>query len=143
MLSDTPLNATRTAGIGTLGGLEVEIETTRVVAPEVTLRTGDGVVEARWPARDWSTAEPSRLITAIERRIQRLDDDLTAERTGAERAATEAERSKARLGQPFEHAADLATARRRQLEIAELLTPAEPPPASLEPLSSPAPSLAR
>lgn len=93
--------------------------------------------------RDWSTAEPSRLITTVERRVQRLDDDLAAERTRAERAAAEADRAKARLGQPFDHAAGLATARRRQQEIAELLTPAEPSPASVEAPASPTPSLAR
>lgn len=143
MLADTPLNGTRTAKVGTLGGLDLEIETTRVIASEITLRLGDGVIEARWSAREWSTAEPSRLITAVERRVQRLDDDLTAERTGAGRVATEAQRAKARLGQPFEHTADLATARRRQLEIAELLTPAEPAPTAVAPPATPVQSLAR
>jgi hypothetical protein len=143
LLADTPLNASKREGIGTLAGLDVEVETTRVIASEITVRIGDGVVEARWTERDWVTAEPSRLVTTRERRIDRLDGDLADARAGAARAADEAARAKARLGQPFEHAVELTAARRRQLEIAEALTPAEPAPAVSTERAAPDRSLAR
>ncbi|MEO7572825.1 MAG: helicase-related protein, partial [Acidimicrobiales bacterium] len=123
LLEATPLGQTRTSIAGQLGGFEVEVEATRVIAPEILLRFAGGLVETRWPAADWADAEPSRIITALERRIARLDDDLASAVAGAERAATEAARAKARLGQPFEHTAALAQSQRRQREVNEVLVP--------------------
>ena len=121
LLEATLLGQTRTSVAGQLGGFEIEVEATRVIAPEVLLRLADGVIEARWPAADWAGAEPARIITTLERRIDRLDDDLDSAVAGAERAATEASRAKAHLGQSFEHTAALAQSQRRQREVNEVL----------------------
>lgn len=132
------------ATVGILGGLPVEIEGTRAVAPEVIVRIGDGLIEIRWPAADWTAAESGRVVTGLERRIHRLDGDLAAAREAIATTKTEVDRAKARLGQPFEHARELSGARRRQQEIAELLTPAptNPAPAAESP-SQGAPALSR
>lgn len=143
LLKATPLGQTRTSIVGQLGGFEVEVEATKVVAPEILLRLADGMIEARWPVADWAGREPSRIITALERRIARLDDDLESSVAGAERAAAEASRAKARLGQSFEHAAALAWSQRRQQEVNEILAVDHGVPLR-EPVHEPAgPSLAR
>ncbi len=109
--------------VGTLGELPVEIEGTRVVAPEVIVRIANGLIETRWPAADWTAAETGRIVMGLERRIHRLDEDLAEAREAITTTETEVDRAKARLGQPFEHARELTQARNRQQEIAELLTP--------------------
>jgi hypothetical protein len=131
--------------IGTLGGLPVEIEGTRAVAPEIVVRVGNGLIETRWPAADWTAAETGRLVTGLERRIHRLDDDLAAARDATTTTKSEVDRAKARLGQPFEHARELTQARNRQQEIAELLTPepAQSTPAAAETPASTGVTLAR
>jgi hypothetical protein len=131
--------------IGTLGGLPVEIEGTRAVAPEIIVRVGNGLIETRWPAADWTAAETSRLVTGLERRIHRLDEDLAEAREAITTTETEVDRAKARLGQPFEHARELTQARNRQQEIAELLTPepAQSTPAAAETPASTGVTLAR
>ncbi len=143
LLEATPFGQTRTSVVGQLGGFEIEVEATKVIAPEVLLRLGGGIVEARWPAADWAGSEPPRIITTLERRTARLDDELESAAAGAERAATEASRARARLGQPFGHTAALAQSQRRQREVNEVLVPdqAVAPPG---PVREPAPpSLAR
>ncbi len=123
LLKATPHGQTRRSTVGQLGGFDIELEASRVIAPEIVFRIAEGIIETRWSNTDWANAEPTRVIAALERRITRLDDDLESAVAGAERAAGEASRAKARLGQSFEHAATLARAERRQSEINEVFTP--------------------
>ena len=123
LLKATPHGQTRRSTVGRLGGFDIEVEASRVIAPEILFRIAEGIIETRWSTADWANAEPTRIITALERRITRLDDDLESAVAGAERAAGEASRAKARLGRSFEHAATLARAQRRQREINEVFTP--------------------
>ena len=123
LLRSTGYTQTRSATVGEIAGFDLEVEATKVVAAEITVRTADGLVEARWTAADWRAAEPARLVTAIERRLSRLDGELELAVAGGDKAAAEASRAKTRLGQAFEHGHELSTAQRRQREIAALLTP--------------------
>ena len=66
---------------------------------------------------------------AVERGLSRIDGEHETTVAGADRAAAEAARAEARLGHAFEHGQELATAQRRQRDIAELLTPDASPPA--------------
>jgi N12 class adenine-specific DNA methylase len=134
LLDAVPHNRSRSDHVGTLGGLELEIEATRIIAPEVIVRLGAGVIEARWSGPDWAGAEPARVVMALERQLNRLDDDLLTTRDTIDRVASERARAQSRVGQPFEHAEELAQARTRQLEIAELLAPAS----AAEPIARPA-----
>lgn len=142
LLDKTPLSQSRKEMVGELGGLSIEIEATRVITPEIFVRIGAGIAEVRWQADEWTNADPARLVTALERPLHRLDDDLVAVTTGIEQATAEVTRARSRIGQPFEHDDDLRFARKRQLEIAELLTPE---PVAPEPPSPPVqpPPLAR
>jgi hypothetical protein len=123
LLRTTGYGQTRVAKVGRLAGFDVEVEVTRVIADEITLKVPDASVEARWTVADWAGSEASRVVTGIERRLARLEDEHEGAVSGADRAATEAARANARLGQSFEHARELTTAHRRQREIAELLAP--------------------
>ncbi len=85
------------------------------------LRMAGGLVEARWALAEWAAAVPSRLVTTVERRLSRQEDEHEGVAAGAGAAAAEVARANARLGQGFEHDQQLAVAQRRQREIAELL----------------------
>ncbi len=136
LLEEVPLSRSRTARVGTLGGLEFEIEATRIIAAEIIVRSPGGVIEARWSAKDWAVADPARLVMALERQLHRLDDDLLATQEAIDRATAERGRAELRIGQAFEHSDDLTHARKRQLEIAELLAPEPPAAVQLAPAAS-------
>ena len=137
LLASTHHGQTRSAAVGQLAGFDVELEVTRVIADEVTLKLPEADIEARWTAADWSSAEPSRIIASLERKVARLDDEREVMLDGAAKAAAEGQRAKARVGQTSEHGDELARAQRRQREIAELLTPSASPPTPTGPVGEP------
>jgi N12 class adenine-specific DNA methylase len=136
LLRSTGYGQTRSATLGQLGGFDVEVEVTRVIADEIVLKVPEAYVEARWTVADWAASEPSRIVTGVERRLVRLEEEHEGAVAGADTAAAEAARAGARLGQAFEHGRDLTLAQRRQREITEFLAP-EPAPSTESP-SAPA-----
>jgi N12 class adenine-specific DNA methylase/CheY-like chemotaxis protein len=112
--------------VGEVAGLTVHAQTDRRSSGDLRLRITSAHIELTYTRDDWQQAEPARIVQRLERHIQSIPDDLTAARKEALNAATEAERARARLGQPFEHADQLARLQRRQAELNEALTPADP-----------------
>lgn len=86
-----------------------------------------------YPALDWKRAEPSSVITRLERQIQRLPDVAASHRTEATGSRSEAERAESRLGSTWNRADELIGLRRRQQEINEQLAAAAFPEAQVEP----------
>lgn len=123
VLRSTGYGQARAATVAQLAGLDLEVEVTRVIADEIIVKVPDASVEVRWTAADWASSEPSQIVRRIERRLARLEDEHAIAASGGERAGSEAERARARLGQGFEHAQALSVAQRRQLEINQALSP--------------------
>ncbi|MCU0271407.1 MAG: hypothetical protein MUF83_22575 [Acidimicrobiales bacterium] len=78
-------------------------------------------MEHIYTRHDWQTADPTTLVTRLERQLQRLPDTLATTRAGGDAARAEAARAEARIGQPWEHTDRLVGLRRRQKEIDEAL----------------------
>ncbi len=119
-----------------LGGLVVAAQTTTVIEDEVRLVIPDAHIELTYNRHDWLTADPSMIVSRLERQLQRLPETLATTRAEGEAAAAEASRAEARIGQPLEHTDELARLRRRQQEIDERLAAAAEPPATDSPVSS-------
>lgn len=114
--------------LAVLGGLRVTAQTTTVIEKEIRVLIPDAHVELTYTRRDMDAAEPSALVTRLERHLYRLPETLRSTRTEAEAARSEATRAATRIGQPFEHVDELARLRHRQHEIDETIaTRTEPP----------------
>jgi N12 class adenine-specific DNA methylase len=124
---------TRSAVLETarLGGLTVASQTLTVIEDEVRLVIPDAHIELTYNRHDWQTADPSTIVSRLERHIQRLPETLASTRVEGETATAEASRAEARLGQTWDHTEELAQLRRRQKEIDETLAE------SLEPVAVP------
>jgi hypothetical protein len=116
-----PETTTPLVEVGTLGGLTVAAHTTTVIEDEVRVVIPDAHIEHTYSRRDWNTADPSTIVSRLERQLQRLPDTLASTRVDAEAARAEADRAEARIGQPWEHSGELSHLRRRQQEINEAL----------------------
>src|SRR5690606_25061690 len=88
---------------------------------------------------DWQTANPSSIVTRLERQLQRLPESLTSTRAESAAARAEANRAEARIGQPWEHSEELARLRRRQKEIDEALAETIEMPSNAAPPNEPDP----
>jgi len=141
--STPPETTTPLVEVARLSGLAVKAQTATVIEDEVRLVIPDAHIEHTYTRHDWQTAEPATVVTRLERQIQRLPETLASARADGEAAQAEASRAEARIGQPWDHTAELARLRRRQQEIDEALAAtvepvaqeAVPPPPS-SPLES-------
>jgi hypothetical protein len=138
-LAATPPETTgQTVVIGRLGGLAVTGQALTTVADEVRVAIPDASVELAYPSHEWEVAEPSAILTRLERHLHRLPEALAAVVADGEAAQAEAARAEARIGQPWDRADELAHLRRRQQELTEALAKAAepevgPPEASIDP----------
>lgn len=138
-LAATPPETTgHSIEIGHLGGLTVTGQTITTVADEVRIAIPDAMVELAYSAHEWEVADPSALLTRLERHLHRLPETLAAVVADGEAAQAEAARAEARIGRPWDRADELAHLRRRHQEVTEALAKAaEPevgrPEASIDP----------
>ncbi len=132
-----PETSTVLAETATLGGLAVFSQTTTVIEDEVRLVLPDAHIEVAYRRLDWQTADPSSLVTRLERQLQRLPEVLTATRAESAAAHAEAARAEARIGQPWEHTEELTRLRRRQKEIDEALAETVEAPSNAAPTNEP------
>jgi N12 class adenine-specific DNA methylase len=139
--STPPKTPTPLVEVAALVGLTVAAQTSSVIDDEVRVVIPDAHVEHIYTRRDWLTADPSTIVTRLERQLQRLPETLASTRADAEAARSEASRAAARIGQPWEQTSELARLRRRQQEINEALAatvePPQPMPASVPPVEAP------
>jgi len=136
-LANTPTGAvSELVPIGELAGLTVSAQTDRRNGDELRILVTTAHVELTYTREDWQQSDPGRIVQRLERYIQSLPDDLANARHEASNAGTEAERARTRLGQPFEHADQLARIQRRQAELTEALTPNESGPSHEMPCAS-------
>lgn len=130
-LTETPADTTTEPGPAAhLAGLVIHGQTTTVIENEIRLSVPEIDYEWRLVEHEWSTQDPGGLVQRLERRIQRIPETIDRLRADAAASTTEAEQADARLGQPWEHADQLARLRRRQQELDEELTisGSAPPP---------------
>jgi N12 class adenine-specific DNA methylase len=125
-----PDTASPPTPIGALGGLPVTANVTRVIADEIRLTVPDTTIDLTYAPNEWTQSDPAIIVTRLEHRLQRLPTTHERLLTDHKTALTEADTADARIGQPFDHAQQLAALRRRQQEINEHLnrtTNAQPP----------------
>jgi N12 class adenine-specific DNA methylase len=133
-LDNTPPESTGPVlEVGTLAGLRIKGQAITTVEDEVRLTVPDGHIEITYPALDWKRAEPSSVITRLERQIQRLPDVAASHRAEATTSRSEAERAESRLGSTWDRADELTALRRRQQEINEQLAAVAAPEEQGEP----------
>jgi len=118
--------------VGQLAGLDIHAQIVTIIADEIRLAIPAADIEIVYKPDDWQTAEPAQIVQRLERHIQRIPDTIADARQDATAATAEADRASARLGQPFEHADDLARLRRRQAELDEELSADDAPLGSEE-----------
>lgn len=138
-----PETTTPLTDVATLGGLSVAAQTSTVIDDEVRVVIPDAHVEHTYNRRDWQTADPSTIVTRLERQLQRLPETLASTRSDAEASRAEADRAESRIGQPWEHSGELARLRRRQQEINEALAATVEPVQTEPPAQTPGDDLDR
>jgi hypothetical protein len=153
-LSATPPETTvEHPEVARVAGLDVAAQTTTVIEDEVRLTIPGTKIDLRFVGPEWQEVDAGMLVQRLERRIHRLPEAVESFRTEAAEARAEAGRAEALIGQPWEHADELAVLRRRQRELDEALRASanEPTPAATNgtgttgpsPSSAPGPSSAR
>jgi hypothetical protein len=127
---------------GQLGGFALTATTERALGTTIVTLALDGApsAEIRISAADIRDADPVRLITRLEGRLQRLEERKEAALADAERARREITHAREALGQPFPHAFQLDAARERARQIDEQLQQMAEPSGteSVEPDADPA-----
>ena len=108
--------------VGELAGFALTATVDRRIDDEVRLRLGD-VIEVTMTATEIANSDPIGLIQRFERRVGGLEDTLAEAQADVRESTQEAERARARVGRPFEHATELAHLVRRQAELTEALMP--------------------
>lgn len=81
----------------------------------------DAQIEHTYTRGEWQTADPATVVNRIERQLQRLPETLVSTRAEGDAARAKGFRAEARIGQPWEHTAELARLSPRQQEIDEAL----------------------
>ncbi|MDZ7734559.1 MAG: DEAD/DEAH box helicase family protein [Acidimicrobiia bacterium] len=71
-----PETTTPLCDTAVLGGLTVASQTATVPEDEVRLAVPEADVELTYPRHEWQIAEPSAIVTRIERHLQRLPETL-------------------------------------------------------------------
>jgi len=128
-LSALTVDQHTTVAVGTLGGIDVDAEIDRRIEDEIRILVRDTNDPVRFSPADLAQADPTSLITRLERRIQNLDTKLDDARADLDDAQSEADRARERIGKPFEHANELRSLRRRQAEINDHLLRTDEPAA--------------
>ncbi len=118
--------------VGALGGLAVTAQVTTMIDDEIRVLIADAKVEQRYTLGEWQAADPAMIVTRLERQLQRLPDVLASTQTEVAAAAAEAASAQERIGQPWDHAEQLSSLRRRQQEIDERLAATVEPDRSTE-----------
>ena len=128
LVASTPAGvAGKPRPIAQLGALDIHAQAIRVFDDNLHILIPAIDDELRLRRQDWETPDPIGLIQRVEHRLQRLPDDITDLRCRASANSDEATRAEARLGTPWEHAAQLARLRRRQQELDDALTQTDTP----------------
>jgi hypothetical protein len=135
-----PESTSEVRDVGVLGGLRIAAQAATIIEDEIRVLIPDANIEVTYTRHDLEAAEPSIIISRLERQIHRLPDTLHSTRIDAEAARSEATRAAARIGQPFEHVDELTRLRRRQHEINERIATRTELPATAS--DSPAPDAA-
>ncbi|MGH3125862.1 MAG: hypothetical protein ACRDND_33210, partial [Streptosporangiaceae bacterium] len=125
---------------GHLGGFPVTTDITRALG-NTTITLGlDGApgTSIRLSPRELAEADPARLITRLENRLARLDENKTSTLAGIGRARREIAHARDSIDKPFPQAAELSAAREHARQIDEQLEQmAAPPHPEDQPVSSP------
>jgi N12 class adenine-specific DNA methylase/SAM-dependent methyltransferase len=109
----------RAVTIGHLGGFTVTAEVRRSLGAtdvSVGLEGAPGTT-IELPASGVRGADPAGLITRLEHRLAQLETRKTTALAGIEHARRQITHARSSIGQPFPHAAELATARERVRDI--------------------------
>jgi hypothetical protein len=129
-----------TAAPGHLGGFPVTAAAGRVLG-KATITLGlDGALgtSIRLDEQELSQADPAGLITRLENRLARLEEEKTGALAGIGRAQREIAHAHDSIGKPFSQAGQLAAARERARRISqELDQMAVPPQADDQPGKEP------
>ncbi|MGH9135864.1 MAG: SNF2-related protein, partial [Acidimicrobiales bacterium] len=112
---------------GRFAGFDLEAVTDRRIGT-ATIALAPSAVRVEIDLTELAELDPSQLIQRVEHRLARLERDLDDATAGSAAARTEAERSAARLDQPFEHGDRLEKLLSRQAELERLLAPEPPEP---------------
>lgn len=140
VIASTPQGcAAEATRVGEFAGFSLSVRGDSRIGDEIHVDLEEGLVAFTLTASEVANADPVGLIRRLERRVTGLDDDLTRARTDAENASAEAERARARLGRPFEHADELSGLVRRQAEITDALNPTDGEAGAATPEPSPVP----
>ena len=108
---------------GHLGGFPLTAKISRALGNTHIVLTLDGIPDSdlQHDAANLRDADPGGLITRLENRLHRLDENKTTTKERAERASKELTHAQASIGQPFPQIEQLAIARERARQIDEQL----------------------
>ena len=112
-----------TATPGHLGGFPVTAAAGRVLGKTTVTLGLDGApgTSIRLDEHELSQADPAGLITRLENRLARLEEEKAGALAGIGRAQREIAHAQDSIGKPFPQAAELAAARERARQINEEL----------------------
>lgn len=113
--------------VAVLGGIDIDVELDRTIEDQATLVIRGTKETIRLVGEQLATSDPGSVIVRLERRLQGLDAKLDTAHVERDAAVSEAERARARLDVPFEHADELVQLRRRQAEINDALLAVDEP----------------
>ncbi len=136
-----------TATAGHLGGFPVTAAAGRVLGKTTVTLGLDGApgTSIRLDEQELSQADPAGLITRLENRLARLEEEKAGALAGVGRAQREIAHAHDSIGKPFPQASQLAAARERARRISEELDQMAAPAQAddqpgKEPSTDPAPS---
>ena len=113
----------RSVSVGELGGFPVTVALDRSLGRTHVTFSLDGAPGAsiELAAHDIRGADPVGLVTRLENRLSRLDERKATALADTDHARREVAHARDGIGQPFPHAAELATAHERARQIDEAL----------------------